>query len=160
MTVIEAQLPDAAATESLGARLAVCCREGLLVFLKGELGAGKTTLVRGLLRALGHSGTVKSPTYTLVESYQWRQRQVHHLDLYRLTDAEELEWMGLRDLLAEDALCLIEWPERGETILPDPDLEISLAYLEQGRRAVLTAFTDAGVRVADCLEQDGSPVKT
>lgn len=148
----ETLLPDAASTASFGARLAACCRDGLLIFLKGELGAGKTTLVRGLLRALGHAGPVKSPTYTLVESYRLQQRQVHHLDLYRVADAEELEWLGMRDLLAEDAVCLIEWPERGAALLPEPDLEISLAYLERGRRAVLKAFTDNGKQVLACLE--------
>lgn len=155
MAGFEILLADPAATESFGADLAGCCPQGLLIFLKGELGAGKTTLVRGLLRAFGHTGAVKSPTYTLVESYQLQQRQVHHLDLYRLADAEELEWMGMRDLLAEDAVCLIEWPERGEGTLPEADVEISLAYLERGRHVVLKAFTDAGKQVATCLEKAG-----
>jgi tRNA threonylcarbamoyladenosine biosynthesis protein TsaE len=156
MADIETLLPDPEATEAFGGRMATCCQDGLLVFLKGELGAGKTTLVRGLLRAFGHTGTVKSPTYTLVESYPLQQRHVHHLDLYRLVDAEELEWMGIRDLLAEDALCLIEWPERGELLLPEPDVEISLAYLGEGRRLVLKAFTAAGKRLAACLQAGGA----
>jgi len=153
MADIDRRLPDPAATENFGARLAACCHPGLLIFLEGELGAGKTTLVRGLLRALGHTGAVKSPTYTLVESYRFEQWQVHHLDLYRLADAEELEWLGMRDLLAADTVCLVEWPERGRRLLPAPDLEISLAYLEPGRRAALKAFTAAGKRVAACLEE-------
>ncbi len=153
MAVVERLLSDAPATEALGAQLAACCRDRLLIFLNGELGAGKTTLVRGLLRALGYTGAVKSPTYTLVESYSLARQLVHHLDLYRLADADGLEWIGMRDLLADDALCLIEWPERGAALLPTPDLEIRLDYRESGRHAVLSAFTDAGRRVVDCLEK-------
>jgi len=157
MTVSESWLPDAAATEAFGARLAACFTGGgLLVFLRGELGAGKTTLVRGLLRALGHSSAVKSPTYTLVESYQLPALQIHHLDLYRLGDAEELEWLGIRDLLASDAVCLIEWPERGAGVLPPADLELSLIYQDAGRRLVVTPHSDVGRRVASCLA--GCPV--
>jgi tRNA threonylcarbamoyladenosine biosynthesis protein TsaE len=151
MAVRESLLADAAATEALGARLAACCETGLVVLLRGELGAGKTTLVRGLLRALGHGTAVKSPTYTLVESYQLPALQVHHLDLYRLTGAEDLEWLGVRDLLAGDALCLIEWPERGAGVLPPADLELILAYQETGRRVAVTALSEAGRRVAACL---------
>jgi tRNA threonylcarbamoyladenosine biosynthesis protein TsaE len=154
MAVSESLLPDAAATEAFGARLAACCQGGLLVFLHGDLGAGKTTLVRGLLRALGHHGAVKSPTYTLVESYPLPGLQVHHLDLYRLADAEELEWLGLRDLLTGDAVCLIEWPERGAALLPGADLELTLVYQGTGRRAIVVANTGAGRQVAGCL-QDG-----
>jgi tRNA threonylcarbamoyladenosine biosynthesis protein TsaE len=152
MTVDESRLPDAAATEAFGARLAACFPgSGLLVFLRGELGAGKTTLVRGLLRALGHRNAVKSPTYTLVESYQLPALQVHHLDLYRLADAEELEWLGIRDLLASDAVCLIEWPERGTGVLPPADLELTLTYQEAGRRVAVRPHSDAGRQVASCL---------
>jgi tRNA threonylcarbamoyladenosine biosynthesis protein TsaE len=151
MAAGEATLADAAATEACGARLAGCCEAGLLVFLQGELGAGKTTLVRGLLRALGYAGPVKSPTYTLVESYRLRGLAVHHLDLYRLGDAEELEWLGIRDLLAGDALCLIEWPERGAGVLPQPDLLLRLDYQGQGRRVHLETLTERGVRARQCL---------
>ncbi len=152
MTVNDLRLPDAAATEAFGARLAACFTgSGLLVFLRGELGAGKTTLVRGLLRALGHGNAVKSPTYTLVESYQLPRLQVHHLDLYRLADAEELEWLGIRDLLASDAVCLIEWPERGTGVLPPADLELALSYEGTGRRVLITPHSDLGREVGDCL---------
>jgi tRNA threonylcarbamoyladenosine biosynthesis protein TsaE len=141
MTVTESRLADAAATAAWGARLAACCEAGLLVFLHGELGAGKTTLVR-----------VKSPTYTLVESYPATVPPVHHLDLYRLADPEELEWLGIRDLLAGDAVCLIEWPERGQGILPAPDLSLSLSYDGAGRRIRQENLTDRGRRVQACMQ--------
>lgn len=151
MADLDLLLADAGATESLGARLGVCCTVGLLVFLHGELGAGKTTLVRGLLRGLGYQGGVKSPTYTLVESYQLAGRAVHHLDLYRLADAEELQWLGIRDLLAGDALCLVEWPERGAGVLPPPDLSLTLVYEGAGRRLSGKALSAAGAGVLGCL---------
>jgi tRNA threonylcarbamoyladenosine biosynthesis protein TsaE len=148
---LELLLVDAAATESVGARLGACCTAGLLVYLHGELGAGKTTLVRGLLRGFGHQGAVKSPTYTLVESYHLPGGVVHHLDLYRLADAEELHWLGVRDLLAGDALCLVEWPERGAGVLPPPDLSLALVYEGTGRRLTGKALSNAGTEVLSCL---------
>ncbi len=138
------ELADEAATLALGARLAAAAAEGGMLFLRGELGAGKTTLVRGLLRALGHAGSVRSPTYTLVESYEVGGRAIHHLDLYRLADPEELEFLGLRELLDGRALCLVEWPERGAGILPAPDLELELDYLGSGRRVRLRAHGARG----------------
>ncbi len=114
------------------------------VHLQGELGAGKTTLARGILRAHGHRGAVKSPTYTLVEPYELGGVRVHHFDLYRLGDPEELEFIGGRDLMTADALCLIEWPERGEGWLPTPDLVVTLSLADMGRRADLEAFSDRG----------------
>lgn len=146
-------LADQAATESLGARLAACCQEGgVVIFLRGELGAGKTTLVRGFLRALGHAGAVKSPTYTLVESYPLGNLTIHHLDLYRLADGEELEWLGIRDLLAPDTICLIEWPQRGSGVLPAPDLQLSLTYRGAGRQLGLEAGSEKGDKLLSCLE--------
>lgn len=135
MAVYERFLPDQEATETFGGQLAKGVGEaGLVVFLHGDLGAGKTTLVRGFLRALGHTGRVKSPTYTLVEPYTVAQRSLHHLDLYRLADAEELEWIGIRDLLDSGAICLIEWPEQGAGFLPEPDLHINLHSVDTGRQ--------------------------
>ncbi len=133
------RLPDAAATEALGARLAARLAPGTTLWLRGELGAGKTTLVRGFLRARGHRGAVKSPTYTLVESYPLADgTTVHHLDLYRLGDPGELEWLGLRDLLTADSICLIEWPERGAGWLPPPDLVVRLEMEDDARCAYIT----------------------
>jgi tRNA threonylcarbamoyladenosine biosynthesis protein TsaE len=153
MNRFEVQLPDADATEAFGASLAGCCENGLLVFLSGELGAGKTTLVRGLMRALGHRGAVKSPTYTLLESYRCGGLQLHHLDLYRLADPGELEWLGIRDLLGGDAVCLVEWPERGAGVLPPPDLALNLDYRGEGRCLVALARGRRGVEVLRCLQQ-------
>ncbi len=114
MASVERRLPDPEATERLGRQLAAVLPAGGVVFLQGDLGAGKTSVARGILRGLGVEGPVKSPTYTLIESYAVGQgRWVHHLDLYRLADAGELEWLGLRDLFTERSLVLIEWPERG-----------------------------------------------
>lgn len=145
-------IADAAAMESLGAALAQAIQGGLIIHLRGELGAGKTTLVRGVLHGLGHAGSVRSPTYTLVEPYELAGRQVYHLDLYRLGDPEELEWIGLRDLLDADSLALVEWPERGRGVLPQADLELTLDYFGTGRRVTLTGHSDAGDRVIAQLD--------
>lgn len=141
-------LPDAEATEALGARLAQSISPGI-VYLQGDLGAGKTTLTRGLLRALGHQGRVRSPTYTLVEPYRFARSVVYHLDLYRLADPEELEWLGLRDMLDEHALLLVEWPERGIGVLPAADLVIRLEYSGSGRRVTLDAASAAGEQLLE-----------
>ncbi|WP_020482499.1 tRNA (adenosine(37)-N6)-threonylcarbamoyltransferase complex ATPase subunit type 1 TsaE [Methylomonas sp. MK1] len=122
-------------TEALGAALWKALPEKCLLFLYGELGAGKTTLVRGLLRAAGHDGAVKSPTYTLVEEYEVNGRRLFHFDLYRLKDPEELEWMGMNDYLNQNALCCIEWPQMGAGFLPMADLEVRLNYFQQQRTA-------------------------
>ena len=124
------------------------------VHLAGELGAGKTTLTRGLLRAHGYTGAVKSPTYTLVEPYELDDARIHHFDLYRLGDPEELEFIGGRDLLGDDVLCVIEWPERGEGWLPPPDLSIELTVAGQGRQAQIGANSEHGQRVLARLHAD------
>lgn len=111
----------------------------LLVFLEGDLGAGKTTLVRGFLAGLGHRGAVRSPTYTLIEPYDAGGRRVYHLDLYRIADPEELEYLGLREMLAEPAVLLVEWPERGIGWLPQADLTIRIEHLGAARGVNVTA---------------------
>lgn len=132
-------LPDAAATEAAGARLAqlLSAQPGLVVFLHGDLGAGKTTLVRGWLRALGVTGPIRSPTYTLLEPYELGGeldgRSLLHLDLYRLSDAAELEQLGVYDTPPESSVWLVEWPERGAGELPAPDLSIFLQVSGTGR---------------------------
>ena len=139
--VIRLELADAAATEAMGARLAralIGCA-GLVVFLHGELGAGKTTLVRGWLRELGATGTIRSPTYTLVEPYELAGRSLLHLDLYRLSDAAELEQLGVYDTPPESSVWLVEWPERGAGQLPQPDLSIFLQVAAAGREIRLEA---------------------
>jgi tRNA threonylcarbamoyladenosine biosynthesis protein TsaE len=120
-------------TEQFGARLWELLPRKCLVFLQGDLGAGKTTMVRGFLRAAGFSGAVKSPTYTLVEEYTLADRQVFHFDLYRVADPEELEWIGIRDYFDQEAVCFIEWPGMGEGYLPEPDVVITLAPEKNGR---------------------------
>ncbi|WP_227370162.1 tRNA (adenosine(37)-N6)-threonylcarbamoyltransferase complex ATPase subunit type 1 TsaE [Halomonas sp. M20] len=122
------------------------------VHLQGELGAGKTTLARGVLRAYGHQGAVKSPTYTLVEPYQLGSIQVNHFDLYRLGDPEELEFIGARDLFEDNSLNLIEWPVRGQGWLPAADLVIVLCVIDAGREARLTANSPLGENVLARLD--------
>ena len=126
-------LKNEQATLEFGAELAAKMPVSGLVYLHGPLGAGKTTLVRGILQASGHTGSTKSPTYTIVEPYEVNNRKFYHFDLYRLADPEELEYMGFRDYLDEQALCLIEWPEKGGEFLPPADLEITLSYCDEQR---------------------------
>ena len=144
------ELVDAAATETLGRRLAAGMHRGI-VYLEGELGAGKTALARAILRGRGYSGKVKSPTYTLVEPYRIGNERVYHLDLYRLSDPEELEWLGLRDMLDAPALLLVEWPERGAGYLPAADLRIVLKYRGTGRVVNLYSKTALGDAMVDAL---------
>lgn len=151
---IDLYLPDSDATEALGARLAVLLPKTGVVYLSGDLGAGKTTLVRGLLRALGYTGTVRSPTYTLVESYTIDRRQVVHCDLYRLATAAEWEELGLRET-ADNALLLVEWPKHGTGWLPLPQLEISLTRQSSGRHCQLW-IRDQRLQYMDKLLQNGN----
>ncbi len=143
MTALERQvtLRDEADTVALGSRLAAVLTPGMLVFLQGDLGAGKTTLCRGLMGGLGHTGAVKSPTYTLVEPYDNTVPPVYHFDLYRLVDPAELDGIGLRDYLDSDHLCLVEWPERGSGVLPPADLIITIERAGNGRHADLKAVS-------------------
>ncbi|OZB43138.1 MAG: tRNA (adenosine(37)-N6)-threonylcarbamoyltransferase complex ATPase subunit type 1 TsaE [Alishewanella sp. 34-51-39] len=144
-------LQSEAATLALAARLAGLLHGGMVVFLQGDLGAGKTTFCRGLIQALGHPGAVKSPTYTLVEPYQLAELQVYHFDLYRLHDPEELEFMGIRDYFNPNSLCLIEWPERGAGYLPQADLQLQLTQQGELRTLRLVAGSQAGSKIITIL---------
>jgi tRNA threonylcarbamoyladenosine biosynthesis protein TsaE len=138
------KLPDRVATEALGAALAPGARAGRVIHLRGDLGAGKTTLVRGLLRALGHAGRVKSPTYTLVEPYELSSLHFYHFDFYRLKNQEEWEQLWFREYFNGEALCAVEWPERAHGLLAPPDLDIELRFEGEGRRARLSAHGAPG----------------
>lgn len=144
-------LPDEAATAALGARLAHALEPGTVLHLRGEIGAGKTTLARALVQALLPGVRVKSPTYTLIESYAAPRFPLHHLDLYRLADPEELEHLAWRELGDDGAVVVIEWPERGGDRLPPPDLLIALQRQGEGRCAVLTAWGTKGEHIADAI---------
>ena len=148
-------LPNEAATLDFAGQFQRALPPGCLIFLRGTLGAGKTTFVRGCLRAAGHVGKVKSPTFTLVEEYDLQGHAVYHFDLYRLTDPEELEWMGMRDYLRPDAWCFIEWPERGEGALPVADVEIKLNINGFSRSVSVSAFSEAGRAVLEALGKRG-----
>ncbi len=123
--------------------------KGLTVYLGGTLGAGKTTFCRGVLEELGHSASVKSPTYTLVEPYDLVKMSVYHFDLYRLSDPEELEYMGVRDYFDSESLCLVEWSERGKGILPEPDLRVEIEVFGSGRLAYLKSESELGSRIVN-----------
>ncbi len=134
-------LADESDTLKLGAKIANQFPQGGIVLLYGDLGSGKTTFVRGLLAACGHQGAVKSPTYTLVEPYELQGRTIYHFDLYRLGDPEELEYVGGRDYFDENALCLIEWPEKAAGFLPKADISIHLRYQGEGREVKIETIT-------------------
>lgn len=146
-------LADSAATDALGAELARSSPEHAVLYLRGELGAGKSTLARALLRALGVTGAIRSPTYTLVERYPLSSGgEAWHLDLYRIGDADELEFLGLDG--GEATLWLVEWPEHGRNALPPADLTVDLAVESSGRRVTLSAGSPSGQR---WLEQAVTP---
>jgi tRNA threonylcarbamoyladenosine biosynthesis protein TsaE len=149
----QADLPDEAATNALARRVAMVIEGGLVIYLHGDLGAGKTSFARALLMALGVGERVKSPTYSLVESYRLSERMAWHLDLYRIADPGELEWLGLDALSDATALVLVEWPERGTGALPAADLQIDLAYAGLGRKAAFSARTPRGAEVLTQLEK-------
>lgn len=137
-------LPDETATTALGTQVATVLNDGLVLYLHGPLGAGKTSFARALLTTLGVGERIKSPTYSLIEGYAAAGRPAWHLDLYRIADPGELEWLGLDALTDPAAVVLVEWPERGAGALPAADMELRLDYADHGRHAVLRAFTARG----------------
>lgn len=162
MKQLEYVLADEAATVAMGGNLAKVVlgqheqqqtQQSLVVFLNGDLGAGKTTLTRGFVRGMGHQGNVKSPTYTLVEPYELPPWQVYHFDLYRLGDPEELEYMGIRDYFADHCCCFIEWPEKGAGVLANADIIINMVYQEEQRLIELLACSSRGEGVLQQLSQ-------
>jgi tRNA threonylcarbamoyladenosine biosynthesis protein TsaE len=136
-------LPDSQATENAGAKLLSELPQKAVIFLHGDLGVGKTTFVRGLLRAAGVTGAIKSPTYALVEEYETNKRKIFHFDLYRLAEPDELEWIGVDDYLNQTALCFIEWAEKGVGILPQADIEIFFSQKGDGRLLEIKAKNHA-----------------
>ena len=148
---LDLKLPDARATEALGARLAGGAAPGRVLHLSGDLGAGKTTVVRGLLRALGHAGRVRSPTYTLVEPYMLSSLHLYHFDFYRLESRSEWVQAGVREYFNAQSMCVVEWPERVGDLLSSPDLSVKLEFEAQGRRALVQSCGAAGEAWLRCL---------
>ncbi|WP_339843320.1 tRNA (adenosine(37)-N6)-threonylcarbamoyltransferase complex ATPase subunit type 1 TsaE [uncultured Halopseudomonas sp.] len=132
------------AMEAVGAAIGRAMQARGVIYLQGDLGAGKTTLSRGLIRGQGHSGAVKSPTFTLVEPYELNDSAIYHFDLYRLLDPEELEFLGIRDYFSPDSLCMIEWPEKGAGVLPSPDMTITIGTTPTGRRLEVQGHSEHG----------------
>jgi tRNA threonylcarbamoyladenosine biosynthesis protein TsaE len=151
LSIDSLRLPDEQATLALGAALGSQLEPGLVVHLRGDLGAGKTTLARGLIRSLGYVGRVKSPTFTLVEPYRFSSLSLYHFDFYRFDDPREWMDAGLGEHFDGASVCLVEWPEKAGPALPPPDLEIRLEHATgEGRLAWLEGRTEKGRR---CLER-------
>ena len=142
-------LHDETKTELLGAVLSSVCPADTTIYLTGDLGAGKTTMTRGFVRSRGYKGVVKSPTYTLVEEYHTDGVYVYHFDLYRLNDPEELEMMGIRDYFSPSSVRIVEWPSKGEGILPEADLEVNLEIVGNSRNAVIYARNEKGAAILE-----------
>lgn len=152
MATLQTESADEAQTEALGVRLATVIPRACRIYVRGPLGAGKTTLVRGLLRGLGHTGPVTSPTFTLVEPYELHGARIFHFDFYRVVDPGELEFLGLRDYFDGESICIVEWPERAGSVLPTPDLDVMIRLSnEWGRVLHLQAHSDIGAAALSAL---------
>lgn len=156
MNELTQYIPDESTMLRFGKKLAEtilkCHTErAVILYFNGDLGAGKTTLTRGMVQGLGFQGNVKSPTYTLVEEYNIAGKMIYHFDLYRLADPEELEFMGIRDYFAKDSICLIEWAEKGDGILPAADLLVNIDYYDDARNITLIAQNALGEQIIQQL---------
>lgn len=152
-------MANEAETVALGLALSELLPLPFVIYMYGDLGAGKTTFVRGLLQGMGHDGAVKSPTYTLVEPYELKDKKVYHFDLYRLADPEELEFIGIREYQEEDSLLIFEWPDKGDGMIPEANLVIELEYQDKGRKADFIFSDEAlgqdiGQKIRQILAQD------
>jgi len=152
----KSHLSDDIATVTMGNRIAAIIEQGAVIYLHGDLGAGKTTFTRGIVQGFGHTGKVKSPTYTLVEPYELERANVYHFDLYRLGDPEELEYMGIRDYFSAQAICVVEWPEKGGEFIPVPDLNITLSYVGDERNIVINSASERGSVIIEKLNNSTS----
>ncbi len=148
---LKIDLPDLLATQALASALAAAIHPGLCIYLEGDLGAGKTTFVRGVLNSLGYNASIKSPTYTLVESYGIDGLDLYHFDLYRLADPSELDYIGLRDYMTENAVCFFEWANKGAGHIPAADIEMEFHIKQTARVVVFTANTKLGLQVLQAL---------
>lgn len=142
-------IPDEIQMQQVAGEFSCIAKRGIVIFLQGELGAGKTTFVRGFLRSLGYEGPIRSPTFALVESYQINHQHIHHFDFYRINDAEEVEYLGLNDYFTSDAICLVEWPEKAHSLLPKPNICCKIAHPEktQGRILDVVVDMDGGIQL-------------
>lgn len=147
MTLLNLSIPNEETMLDFGGKLAQHCSPPLIIFLHGQLGAGKTTFVRGFLRGLGYAGKVKSPSYNLVESYEIQKKSIMHFDFYRIQDPHELDFIGIQDYWQPSAIFLIEWPEKGVHILPPVDLACHLELAGSGRKLSIEAKSKAGEKV-------------
>ena len=152
MPALSRFLAAEADTLALGAALAPCLKGGMVVYLIGELGAGKTTLARGILRGLGHTGKVKSPSYALVEPYEVSRLYLYHFDFYRISDPKELGEAGFREYFGSDAVCLVEWPENAAGMIPPADLQLEVTVLASGRGVAIRSETEDGERCVERLK--------
>lgn len=148
-------MKDEAATIEAGKAFAAYLPVSLVVFLHGNLGAGKTTFVRGVLQGLGHQGKVKSPTYTIVEPYKVFGKILYHFDLYRFNDEEEWEMAGFREYFNDESICMIEWPEKAATLMPNADIDIELSLAKEGRCIKYTANNNKAAQLLSHLENNG-----